>query len=254
MKLNKILLILLIMLFITQIFSKSVTAKTPDYKSRLEKEHLVLTKALSELCSETTKPCDKIELKVLEDINCGNRTIIPCDSIIEGKVVKVKNSFFLRSDAYIDFLITNIKMSSGCNICLEKEPIKLRIVDPNYKNIVRRVLQRAPVFVGGLATSISLGAASPLSNGVIAAVSIGASALGGFVSGFVDPDIDKTRIDGAITRGVEGTPLGSFLLTVENGCSINSFNFCYVTIKFDEKARQKVFCSMQRAIAASNNF
>ena len=99
MKLNKILLILLIMLFITQILSKSVTAKTTDYKSRLEKEHLVLTKALSELCSETTKPCDKIELKVLEDINCGNRTIIPCNSIIEGKVVKVRNSFFLRSDA-----------------------------------------------------------------------------------------------------------------------------------------------------------
>jgi hypothetical protein len=258
MKLSKFFLIFSAIALLAQTLSLDAFAAEDKndliLSKRLIKENLVLTRTLSDLSSETAKPCDKLQLKTLDDIDCGNKIILPCGSIIEGKVVKVRKSLVLRSDAYIDFLITNIQTGSGCNICFEQDPIKLRIVDPHYKGFLRRILQRAPIFISGPAVSIPLGAATGLSGGVIFAITVGAQATAGFVSGLIDPDIDKTRINGAITRAVEGTPVGTFLITVERGFELNSPACCYVTIKFDDKAKQKIVCSMQRAIATSKNY
>lgn len=262
MKLSKFFLIFSIVALLTQTFSISAFAQEQynctktdkDWSKRLLKENLVLTRTLSDLKSETAKPCDKLQLKTLNDIDCGNKVIIPCGSIIEGKVVKVRNNFILRSDAYIDFLITNIKTCSGCNICFEQDPIKLRIVDPRYKSSMKKLLERAPIFVAGSATSITLGAATALGGGVIFAITVGAQATAGFLSGLIYPDIDKTRIDGAITRAVEGTALGAVVIVADKGFEINSPACCYVTIRIDDKARQKISCSMQRAIATTKSF
>jgi len=258
MKLSKIFLVFSIVALLTQ--TLSVGAFAADEKNdlilskRLIKENLVLTRTLADLNSETAKPCDKLQLKTLDNIDCGNKVIIPCGSILEGKVVKVRKSSIFRTNAYIDLLITNIKTNSCCNICFEKDPLKLRIVDPHYKTFIRGAFQRAPASISGTASSIVLSTATNLSGGVITAIGIGAELAAGFVSGFIDPDIDKTRVDGGIIRGVEGTPLGSILITVERGFEINSPTCCYVTIRLDDKARQKIICSMQRAVAASNNF
>ncbi|OGH98501.1 MAG: hypothetical protein A2039_05385 [Candidatus Melainabacteria bacterium GWA2_34_9] len=261
MKLNKFFLIFSIIALLSQTLSISAFAQQysctkadKEWSKRLIKENLVLTRTLTDLNSETAKPCDKLQLKTMDDIDCGNKVIIPCGSIIEGKVVKAKNNFILRSDAYIDFLITNIKTSSGCNICLEQDPIKLRIVDPHYKSSMKKLLERAPIFVAGPATSIPLGAATALGGGVIFAITIGAQATAGFLSGLIYPDIDKTRIDGAIIRAVEGTPVGTFRIVVERGFEINSPACCYVTIRLDDKAKQQILCSMQRAIATNKSF
>jgi hypothetical protein len=177
--------------------------------------------------------------------------MIPCGSMIEGKVVKKRNSIPLRSDAYIDILVTNIKLVSGCNICLENDPIKLRIVDPNYKTTGRRFLQRLPILVSGPAVSLPLGAASSLGGGTVFAITVGAQAAAGFLSGLIDPDIDKTRLDGAITRAVEGTPVGTFLIVTERGHEIDSPACHYITIKLDKKAKQRIISSMQQTVASS---
>ena len=158
---------------------------------------------------------------------------------MKGKLLNQERALLFRSDAYIDVLITDIKMNSGCNICFENDPIKLRIVDPLYKGFVRKSLQRTPSFVSGTATSITLASATNLSNGVIVAITVGAQMITGFISGLIDPDIDKTRIDGAIIRAVEGTPLGAFLITVEKGYDINSTACCYVAIRVDEENQRK---------------
>lgn len=254
MKLNKFFFILIMIVFITQIFSESAIAQSLDYKNRLAKENLFLTRTLSDLYSENVMLGDKIALKLLQDIDCGNNIIIPSGSIIEGKAIKSRKSFILRSDAYIDVLITDIKMNSGCNICFENDPIKLRIVDPLYKGFVRKILQRTPSFVSGTATSITLASATNLSNGVIVAITVGAQMVTGFISGLIDPDIDKTRINGAIIRAVEGTPPGAFLLTVEKGYDINSTACCYVAIRVDEETREKILCYMKKVIASSKSF
>jgi len=255
MKLNKIFSIFIVAIFVFQTFSLRVFAE--DQKNdlilskRFIKENLVLTRTLSDLNSQTAKPHDKLQLRTLADIDCGNKVVIPCGSIIEGKVVKAKNNYILRTYAYIDILVTNIKMISGCNICFEKDPIKLRIVEPHYKSFFRRIFQRLPVIVSGSGVSIPLIAATGLSDGVIFAITVGAQTTAGFISGLIDPDIDKTRIDGAIIRAIEGTPLGTFLITAERGFEINASACSYVTIKLDEKAKQKIIFSMQRAVVSN---
>jgi len=258
MKLNRIFSIFILAVFLLQNFSLGAFAAEEKedliLSKRLIKENLVLTRTLTDLKSETAKPCDKLQLKTLANIDCGNKVIIPCGSLIEGKVVKVKNNFILRTDAYIDILVTNIKMASGCNICFEQDPIKLRVVEAHYKTFFRRIFQRLPVIVSGPAVSIPLSAATGLSGGVIFAITVGAQAASGFISGLIDPDIDKTRIDGAITRAVEGTPVGTFLIVVEKGFEINSPACCYITIRLDDKAKQKIICSMQRAVASNKSF
>ena len=262
MKLNKFLLIFFTIALLAQTLSGSVLAQEAcnckkidsNLSARLSKENLIFTRTLSDLRSETAKPCDKLALQTLDDINFCNKIIIPCGSIIEGKVVKVRNNTIFRSDAYIDFVITNIKMNSGCNVCLDQDSIKLRIVDPHYKGFWRRTLQRAPVVIAGPSVSIPLAVATNLNGGIIFAITVGAQATAGFISGLIDPDIDKTRIDGAIVRGVEGTPLGTFLITVEKGFDIDSSACCYVAIRFDDKAKQKIFCSLQKTFESSKNF
>ena len=261
MKLSKFIRIFFIVALMTQTLSLGAfaqqyncTKSDKEWSKRLIKENLVLTRTMSDLKSETAQPCDKVSLKILDNIDCGNQAIIPCGSLLEGKVVKKRNNLIFRSDAYIDILVTNIKMSSGCNICLENDPIKLRIVDHNYKTFVRRFLQRAPIMVAGPAVSIPLGTVDSLSGGVIFAITLGAQMASGFISGFIDPDIDDTRIEGAIIRAVEGTPVGTFLIAVESGAKINSPACCYITIRLDDKARRKIACSIQRAIAVNKNF
>lgn len=260
MKAGKFFITFLAFLFLVQNFSVRASAEdrcncggeVPVFKSRLVEENLILTSTASSLKSETTKPCDRIALKVLENVNYKNKVVIPCGSLIEGKVVKVKKDLMLRSDAYIDFLITNIKINPCCNICLENDPIKLRIVDPHYKGAFRRLLQRAPIFIAGPAVSIPLGEVAALGGGVVFAITVGAQATAGFLSGLIDPDIDKSRIDGAITRAVEGTPVGTFLIVTETGYEINTPANNYITIRFDDKSREKILGAMQKTVATSN--
>lgn len=262
MKASKFLLILSVFMFF--VFGNSGSAlaenkcncggEVPVFKSRLVEENLILTSTASNLSTESIKPCDRVALKVLENVNYCNKVVIPCGSLIEGKVVKVKKNLMLRTDAYIDFMITNIKVSPCCNICLENDPIELRIVDPHYKGGLRRILQRAPIMVAGPAVSIPVGAATGLAGGVVFAITVGAQATAGFLSGLVDPDIDKTRIDGAITRAVEGTPIGTFLIVAETGYGIDAPACNYITIRFDDISRQKILGAMQRTVATGCNY
>ncbi len=259
MKFSRVFKIFVIVAFLFQSFSNVAFAmdrysclySKKDFSKRLLKENLILTKTMSDISSEKALPCDKISLKILEELCCGDQNIIPCGSLLEGRVEKKRNNLIFRSDAYIDILLTNIKLPSGCCICFENNPIKLRIVDPNYKTLVRRFMQRVPILVSGPAVSIPLGAAGGLGSGVVFAITIGAQTAAGFLSGFIDPDIDKTRFDGAITRAVEGTPVGTFLIAVERGYEIKSPACQYVTIRLDKKTKQKIISLMNQTVASN---
>jgi len=259
MKLKKFFVIFLTTVFLFQILpinafaQERYTCQDPVINSRLKKENLVVTRSLSKLSADTAKPDDIYKFKVLDDIAYENKIIIPCGSIIEGKVVKVRKTSMLRIDAYIDLLITSVQNNSVC-INLEKEPIKIRITDPHYKSFMRGFWQRTPVTLCNTATSIALTAATNMSSGVILAIETGVGIVTGFASGFVDPDIDKTRVNGGIVRGVEGTLLGTFLIVTEQGFDVKYPESCVVVIKFDDKLKQKLACAMQNAVISATNY
>lgn len=257
MKVKKVILILIAAVFLLQAFPVSVFAEEKcnciDLSARYKKEKLVLTKSLSPLSSDTAKIGDVLKFKVMENVDFNNKILIPADSIIEGKIVKVRKTYILRSDAFIDILITNIQTVSGC-INLEKEPVKLRIADIHYKSALRRLLQRAPVVISGFTTTIVLSQASKLNDVAVVALAFGAGTVMGFISGLIDPDIDKTRFNGAIVRGIEGSPVGTVLVTIQKGYKVDFATDCVVMIKFDDKIKQQIDCALQKAAVPIKSF
>ncbi|GEM_PF-5397125 len=240
MKFKKLFLILLTTVFLLQTLPLSALAE----------EDFVKTSALSVLNAATAKHGDIFIFKVLDDLNLDNKIVISNGSIIEGKVIKVKKPLLLRTDAFVDVLITSIKSDSSF-VNLEKDEIKLRITDTRYKTLEKRVLQRTPVVVASTATSIALGTATSFSGGIIFAIAVGAAATGGFISGWIDPDIGCTRLKGAFVRCAEGTPAGTFFITTQKGYNVSCTENSSVAIRFDRKTRQRLASAIEKSSMSS---
>jgi hypothetical protein len=233
-----------------QTSASEYTCQPSRFIQRLKNENLIMTRNLSKISADTAKCNDVHKFVVFNDITLCNKVIVPCGSIIEGKVVRARKNMIFRTDAFVDLVVTNIQTGTTC-INLEKTPIEMRITDYRYKGLVRRTVQRAPVVIANTATSIALNAATNMAGGVVFAITTGAGVAAGLISGFLDPDIDKSRIDGAIVRGVEGTALGTFLLTVEEGYDVKFPESCIVVMRFNEEGKQKLACAIEQTAISS---
>ena len=216
-------------------------------------EDLILARTLSELKCSSVKKGDIFKFKVLEDVNYKNRMIIPDGSTVEAKVTKVRKKFFLRSDAYVEILLTSITTVDNEAIDLEDDKIKLRITSPYYRTASRKILQRSPVVALSTGSSIPLGITTGWHSGIIAAISAGAGAVGGAISGFIDPEMGKSRINCSLVRAVEGTPFGTVLITVGQGHEVNFPAQCHFVIRIDENIKKEIAGEMERIAEASHS-
>lgn len=205
----------------------------------LAENNVVLISAASNIDTKTSKPNDVCKFKIMDDVNLGNKTIIAKDSTLEGKIVKVKKTSLLRSDAYIDVLITEISTNKG-NLNIQNDKIKMRIADSRYKDLNKRIVQRTPAYAASYATSIALSSATEYAGGIIFVITLGATILAGFTSGWIDPDVGCPKLQGAFIRCAEGTPAGTLLTCVQCGYDVNCGKNCFLSVRFDRKTREKL--------------
>lgn len=244
MKFKKIFSVFIMFVFLLQISPISTLAETnnpcpPVMYSRLEQENMILTRTSSDLSPEKCKCGDTVKLNTMEDIVFNNNVIIPCGSTIEGTVIKSQNTRIFRADAYIDILITKIYTSSCC-MSFQNSPIKLRLEDPRAKSFAKKIIERAPIQATNTGTSIALSTATDLAGGVIFAITVGAATAVGLITGYIYPDIDKTRLEGSITRGIEATPVGLLLITLQAGYDTDYKTCSIITIRFNNKIKQQI--------------
>jgi hypothetical protein len=206
--------------------------------SRLEKEKLVPAKLMQNLAVKTVKKGDVVNFKLIGNVESDKKIIVPAQSILEGKVVNLRKALWFRADAYVDVLVTSVKNNSGSQN-IENKKVVLRIADYHYKSFWRRTLQRTPVVLCGVATSITLSQATNMNAVSYGSIAFGVGTLVGFISGLIDPDIDRTRWNGAVLRGIEGSPYGTLIITVQRGYGLNFKADDVILIKFDEKTKQK---------------
>lgn len=241
----KRLFLVVLSVFVLQSFPVSVYAKesrtAPNaiVYSRLQKENLVPAKVLSDLSVKKVKKGDILKFELVGNVESGDKTLVSSGSILEGKVVAYRKALLFRSDAYVDVLINAIQTGSEIKN-IENQNVKLRIADYHYKGFWRRTFQRTPVVLCGVATSIALSQATNMNCFAYGSIAFGVGTAVGFISGLIDPDIDKTRRDGAILRAIEGSPYGTVVITVQRGYNLNLLANSIVLIKFDEETKQKL--------------
>jgi len=209
-------------------------------------ESVVLISVSSDINAQKSKVGDVYKFKILDDIVDCKKVILPKNSLIEGRVVKIKKSSFVRSDAFVDIILTGIE-NDIIQTNFKNDDISIRISDYRYKTRKKKIIQRAPVYLTSYATSIALGATTEWTGGVIFALALASSLTSGFLSGYADPDSGKTRIQGAAVRGFEGTPAGTVLIMIQKGYDVNCGKNCILAITLDEKSKQKIASALKKS-------
>gem|GEM_PF-2617174 len=201
----------------------------------------VLALSRTNLDTNTSKSGDVFLAKLVEDIIVDNSVLVPKNSSVYGVVTGIKKAkrYPLRN-GNIDIAINQIETPQGQKISLERREILAKVISPLEKTIKIKVVGTLPPRAAGYGTSIPLGQGTELGSGSVYAISMGASIVAGAASGFIVPDIGRTRIRSSFERAVDSTPIGVVRGFVAKGQDVRLKVGDGIIISFDKKALQLI--------------
>ncbi|MDD3014641.1 MAG: hypothetical protein PHC34_13145 [Candidatus Gastranaerophilales bacterium] len=201
----------------------------------------ILAISRTNLATATAKPGDIFTAKIVEDMKICDKLLIPANSIVCGMVTEVKKPkrYPLRNGA-ITLYVNLIETPQGQKISLEGREVLGKIISPLEKSIDRRFYEAAPIRAGGYGTTIPLSKASDLSSGAVYVIGMGASMVVGAVTGFVVPDVGRTRLRSSLERTVDSTPIGSIRGFVAVGQEVGIKCGDGIILNFDKKTIEKL--------------
>ncbi len=196
-------------------------------------EVLVILKTM--LDAENSQVGEIFTAKTMDDLFLADNTIlIPSESILTGKILRLKKPGYVFKDGYITILIDVITPPEGNPIVLNQS-FTLDIYSPNRKKPGKGLIAELPSSLASSASSLILEEKTALAEGAIWLISIGAKIVGGFCSGLMMPEKDKTRVNSGLKRAFDKTPPMSyrFLTTKDKDFRLEPGDF--INIRFDRE-------------------
>lgn len=174
--------------------------------------------------------------RTMDDVVAPVDTVlIPKESILVGKIIKVKKPGFIFKDAYIRISIDAVTMPSG-KIFTLNAPFITNIYKPNSKKFNNKIMAKLPSSLASSGSSFILGQASSLAREAIWGISLGAGMIGGVISGLLMPDKNKTRTRTSAERALGSTPPMTFKSAISKGKNFRIEAGQFINIHFDSEA------------------
>lgn len=218
-------------------------AQAPTQQFVIPNTNQVLALSRSSLDTATAKVGDVFQARVVESLTVGNNIIIPSGSTISGLVSKVRkpSRHYINKDGRIEISINQIQTPEGLIIPLTGRAVDGIVISPYYETLGRRVKERIPINVAASGTSIPIGEAiDDLNGGVTYAISVGAGMVGGFASGLMMPDVGRTRVQSALVRTYEATPIGTVHSLFSKGLPAEINTGEGIVLNFDRETVAKI--------------
>lgn len=218
----------------------SVVDKTIEQQVNPGEDNKILIISQTALNNTTAKVGETFSASLAENLVSGQEILAPKGSIISGPITRVTQPKRARMYGTITVSLNQIQTPQGETISLGERPIIVEMIPPEGKRFMERVGERTPVAMAASGTSIPLNEATDLNGGVVYAISVGASAVMGAVTGFFDPDYGKTRGRTALYRAFESTPLGSVYLATTKGEKVNVSRGDTLVVTFNKETMKIV--------------
>ncbi len=210
-----------------------VVNKRQKYKS--------LALARNPLCSFVTCEGTCFEAKIVEDLYVGKCNAVPQGSVLRGEVSKIdKARRFPSRDGAVHVAMNELQLPNGQIINLKARKIEGIALSPYRKGYKEKFIERTPVAVAYYAISIPIGAATDIAGGAVYAIATGGAMLAGAITGFIDPDVGRSRSKTALYRAWDGTPIGTGRMIVTKGKTVDLKEGDGIIMRFEDQTLRKI--------------
>ncbi|EKE02288.1 MAG: hypothetical protein ACD_20C00402G0018 [uncultured bacterium] len=194
------------------------------------------------LDTKTTNIGEPFSAKVVENLIVGENIVVPSGSILTGQVIEVRRPGIrpINKNGQIKVSINQLETPDGQIISLAGREINGLVISQYAKTLQRRVVERIPTLAVTNGTSIPLNEATDLNGGVVYAISTGARAVTGFMTGLIAPEPGRTRIASAFRMGAFETPIGTAYQFLTPGYDVQINSGDSIVFSFDEPTIAKI--------------